>query len=192
MIEVGGAWENTDFRHVYSDNAREIEAAIKAAQVPFDTCIPGDTKGNGRAEESVRLVVEGCRTILEKSGLPSQFWSYAVVFWCLAYNIAPGANGDLSPWEKRFGKPFNGTLLPFGCLVDYLPSANHRHAGFKMEARSRPGIFLGYCTKVRGEPNGSMRVAALEAFTGINYYTCLLYTSPSPRDLSTSRMPSSA
>ena len=26
----------------------------------------------------------------------------------------------------------------------------------------------------------------------ILYYTCLLYTSPSPRDLSTSRMPSSA
>ena len=27
---------------------------------------------------------------------------------------------------------------------------------------------------------------------GIGMYTCLLYTSPSPRDLSTSRMPSSA
>ena len=27
---------------------------------------------------------------------------------------------------------------------------------------------------------------------GSNYFTCLLYTSPSPRDLSTSRMPSSA
>ena len=26
----------------------------------------------------------------------------------------------------------------------------------------------------------------------IGFYTCLLYTSPSPRDLSTSRMPSSA
>ena len=26
----------------------------------------------------------------------------------------------------------------------------------------------------------------------VNYETCLLYTSPSPRDLSTSRMPSSA
>ena len=26
----------------------------------------------------------------------------------------------------------------------------------------------------------------------INHYDCLLYTSPSPRDLSTSRMPSSA
>jgi len=31
-------------------------------------------------------------------------------------------------------------------------------------------------------------IAALSAF----YSTCLLYTSPSPRDLSTSRMPSSA
>ena len=28
--------------------------------------------------------------------------------------------------------------------------------------------------------------------TGYQYYICLLYTSPSPRDLSTSRMPSSA
>ena len=28
--------------------------------------------------------------------------------------------------------------------------------------------------------------------TGVNTITCLLYTSPSPRDLSTSRMPSSA
>ena len=29
-------------------------------------------------------------------------------------------------------------------------------------------------------------------FTSLLYTTCLLYTSPSPRDLSTSRMPSSA
>ena len=29
-------------------------------------------------------------------------------------------------------------------------------------------------------------------WTEWNYYPCLLYTSPSPRDLSTSRMPSSA
>ena len=32
---------------------------------------------------------------------------------------------------------------------------------------------------------------ALDEFEGIQYH-CLLYTSPSPRDLSTSRMPSSA
>ena len=37
-----------------------------------------------------------------------------------------------------------------------------------------------------GGYNGSARVNT------IDYVTCLLYTSPSPRDLSTSRMPSSA
>ena len=33
---------------------------------------------------------------------------------------------------------------------------------------------------------------AKDLFEGEEYYACLLYTSPSPRDLSTSRMPSSA
>ena len=33
---------------------------------------------------------------------------------------------------------------------------------------------------------------AMPAAEGMNIKTCLLYTSPSPRDLSTSRMPSSA
>ena len=33
---------------------------------------------------------------------------------------------------------------------------------------------------------------AAELEVTVDYYLCLLYTSPSPRDLSTSRMPSSA
>ena len=41
--------------------------------------------------------------------------------------------------------------------------------------------------KSKGKSNGT----AVKAYT-INCRTCLLYTSPSPRDLSTSRMPSSA
>ena len=35
-------------------------------------------------------------------------------------------------------------------------------------------------------------VAAPIVKSAINYYTCLLYTSPSPRDYAASRMPSSA
>ena len=35
-------------------------------------------------------------------------------------------------------------------------------------------------------------VSSYPVTAGTVYYTCLLYTSPSPRDLSTSRMPSSA
>ena len=35
-------------------------------------------------------------------------------------------------------------------------------------------------------------VACMAYFTTVEHRPCLLYTSPSPRDLSTSRMPSSA
>ena len=41
------------------------------------------------------------------------------------------------------------------------------------------------------EPNEIRKMSAVEVKTA-DTYRCLLYTSPSPRDLSTSRMPSSA
>ena len=52
----------------------------------------------------------------------------------------------------------------------------------------------GVCTRVYTttprKPNSALRKVARVRLT--NGHTCLLYTSPSPRDLSTSRMPSSA
>ena len=38
----------------------------------------------------------------------------------------------------------------------------------------------------------ALEAGNFESLPGIGYIPCLLYTSPSPRDLSTSRMPSSA
>ena len=52
----------------------------------------------------------------------------------------------------------------------------------------RPNDFLAVAERVNGR-------AAMIGFTSAvvdEIMTCLLYTSPSPRDLSTSRMPSSA
>ena len=42
------------------------------------------------------------------------------------------------------------------------------------------------------EECGELIQACSKAIRNENYTDCLLYTSPSPRDLSTSRMPSSA
>ena len=43
-----------------------------------------------------------------------------------------------------------------------------------------------------GKLNGSVFIDLKKAFDTVDHNICLLYTSPSPRDLSTSRMPSSA
>ena len=49
-------------------------------------------------------------------------------------------------------------------------------------------LFLDYCLKFNNQPFVNKQKQTQRGY--VNY--CLLYTSPSPRDLSTSRMPSSA
>ena len=71
----------------------------------------------------------------------------------------------------------------------------------------RPGKHLGVCISVANNrlfvgsiPKNKTKENILEEFSKVTeglvdvilYHHCLLYTSPSPRDLSTSRMPSSA
>ena len=53
--------------------------------------------------------------------------------------------------------------------------------------RLRQGWIVAVCAVLLG-----MMGSALADHHGEQAWTCLLYTSPSPRDLSTSRMPSSA
>ena len=53
------------------------------------------------------------------------------------------------------------------------------------------GRFFGYRGIATDESVDAIRRQHLEALSA-DYQICLLYTSPSPRDLSTSRMPSSA
>ena len=43
-----------------------------------------------------------------------------------------------------------------------------------------------------GEASGAGPIAGVYGAIIVGFFACLLYTSPSPRDLSTSRMPSSA
>ena len=71
-------------------------------------------------------------------------------------------------------------------LPEHLLERTRSH-GEKLEAEANsdnPFVLYWMRTAVRTDENPALDVARLIA--------CLLYTSPSPRDLSTSRMPSSA
>ena len=58
------------------------------------------------------------------------------------------------------------------------------------------GTFLEYLEKVQNDPDiakpAHKRMYDAIKNKGVNVLDCLLYTSPSPRDLRASRMPSSA
>ena len=61
---------------------------------------------------------------------------------------------------------------------------------FVKRKRRRGGV-LRYPLEALTEHTDYLQID-IEEYVALGGYTCLLYTSPSPRDLSTSRMPSSA
>ena len=73
-----------------------------------------------------------------------------------------------------------GVLSPAQCAVWYAAAAPFVvHGGYRV------------VKEVKEHPENKLLLATAGAFTFV-LSACLLYTSPSPRDLSTSRMPSSA
>ena len=130
-------------KYMWTDSAPELIRAISDMKVPHCKATPSRHQNNGYCERVVRKIVEGARAILEHAGLPSCFWTFAVRYWCFLDNVTV-TDGD-SPWNLRHNKgQFAGPLIPFGCLVDYLPKPETVKQLPKFEPRGHQGIFVGY------------------------------------------------
>ena len=94
----------------------------------------------------------------------------------------------------RLRKP--GLFLPAAKEI-LLAHQDPEDAGFRVDktyifVRELLDRFDGTCERNLTEILGMEWERDIEAGTSVLHQSCLLYTSPSPRDLSTSRMPSSA
>ena len=50
-----------------------------------------------------------------------------------------------TPYERRFGQPFNGPIIPFGSLVEYHPiTAKDQSRIHQSGKKVLLGLFLGY------------------------------------------------
>ena len=84
---------------------------------------------------------------------------------------------------------------PIGGVVTFVAAL---HVALTVHAGETPRLFVaqiadGLAIEFAVTPLGAIfGLVASGLWTLAALYTCLLYTSPSPRDLSTSRMPSSA
>ena len=68
-----------------------------------------------------------------------------------------------TPYERRFGKPFKGPIIPFGSLVEYYPvSAKDQSRIHQFGTKVLPGLFLG-CALYAGRIwKGDIMVADIE------------------------------
>ena len=68
-----------------------------------------------------------------------------------------------TPYERRFGQPFKGPIIPFGSLVEYHPiTAKDQSIIHQFGKKVLPGLFLGYAFYAGGIWKGDVLIADLE------------------------------
>ena len=93
------------------------------------------------------------------------------------------------PQSREFDIIVYGATGYTGRLVaEYLQSQYGNGAELKWAMAGRSGIKLAAVREEMGLPENTHLITA----NSDDFYSCLLYTSPSPRDRTRSRMPSSA
>ena len=83
------------------------------------TSTPHTSETNGIAERAVRRVKEGTSAVLLQSGLNESWWADSMECHTYLRNVTDLLSDGKTPYERRFGEPFKGPIIPFGSPVEY-------------------------------------------------------------------------
>ena len=81
---------------------------------------------------------EGTSAVLLQSGLDEKWWADSMECYCSLRNIQDLLFDGKIPYERRFGEPLTGSIIPFGSMVECHPRLH------QFGKKVIPGIFLGY------------------------------------------------
>ena len=143
LAKILGTREET--KVIYTDNSLEFGKACEDLSWNHCTSTPHRSETNGIAERAVRRVKEGTSAVL------------------LQRNVTDLLSDGKTPYERRFGQPFQGLVIPFGSLVEYYPkSAKDQSRIHQFGKKVLPGLFLGYALYAGGIWKGDVLIADLE------------------------------
>ena len=111
----------------------------------------------------MRRVKEGTSAVLLQSGL-NESWE-ADSRECNTYlrNVTDLLSDGKTLYERRFGKPFEGPIVPFGSLVEYHPiTAKDQSRIHQFGKKVFGGLFLGYALYAGRIWKGDVLIADLE------------------------------
>ena len=148
---------------IYTDNSLEFGKACEDLSWNHCTSTPHRSETNGIAERAVRRVTEGTSAVLLQSGLNESWWADSMECYTYLRNVTDLLSDGKTPYERRFGQPFKGPIVPFGSLVEYYPiTAKDQSRIHQFGKKVLPGLFLGYALYAGGIWKGDVLITDLE------------------------------
>ena len=130
---------------IYTDNSLEFGKACEDLSWNRCTSTPRRSETNEISERAVRRVKEGTSAVLLHSGLDENWWADSMECYTYLRNVQDLLSDGKTPYDRRFGKPFKGPIIPFGSLVEYFPfTAKDQSRIHQFGKKVLPGLFLGY------------------------------------------------
>ena len=130
---------------IYTDISLEFGKSCEEVSWNHCTSTPHRSETNGIAERAVHRVNEGTSAVLLQSCLDKEWWADSTECYCYLRNTQDLLSDWKTPYERWFGMPLNGQVIPFGAVVEYHPiSAKDIMRLHQFDPKVLPGIFLGY------------------------------------------------
>ena len=128
---------------IYTDNSLEFGKSCEDLSWNHCTSTPHRSETNGIAERAVRRVKEGTSAVLLQSGLTESWWADSMECYTYLRNFTDLLSDGKTPYERRFGQPLKGPIIPFRSLVEYHPfTANYQSRIHQFGKKVLPGLFL--------------------------------------------------
>ena len=148
---------------IYTDNSLEFGKACEDLSWNHCTSTPHTSETNGIAERAVRRAKEGTSEVLLQSRLDEKWWTDSMECNTYLRHIQDLLSDGETPYERRFGEPFKGPIIPFVSLVEYHPiSAKDQSRIHQFGKKVLPGLFFGYALYAGWIWNGDIMVADIE------------------------------
>ena len=145
---------------IYTDNSLEFGKACEDLSWNHCTSTPHRSGTNGIGERAVRRVKEGTSAVLLQSGLNESWWADSMECYTYLRNVSDLLSDGKTPYERRFGQPLKGPIIPFGSFVEYHPiTAKDQSRIHQFGKKVLPGLFLGYALYKGGIWKGDVLVA---------------------------------
>ena len=106
---------------IYTDNSLEFGKACEDLSWNHCTSTPHRSETNGIAERAVRREKEGTSAVLLQSGLNESWWEDSMECYTYLRNVTDLLSDGKTAYERRFGQPLKGPIVPLGSLVEYHP-----------------------------------------------------------------------